>query len=531
MKRVYIKRGLLSVLLTAFLFAAVIFSSHSINSPESSNEPVTLTWYVNFSWFKGTWGHNLVSRTITERTGVNVRFISPVADDGYKLETMIKSDNMSDLITIDQTDQICDQMVQNHQVFSLTDLADEYYHDFYDAADPDALEWYRRSDGRVYWYPNCSISPKDIRDNDNVASNETFLVRKDIYEAIGSPDMSTPEGFIQAVEAAAEYCPYVENGEPLIPVGTDEFNEYGCDSLDKYLQDFLAVPFEKKGQYYDRNTSSEYLRWLKVFRMLQHKGYISQENYVNSRTQISENFENGRYFCIFYLRTDFTDQQMTRYLKDPDSIYIAIDGPQNSEGDDPVLPTNSIDGWTVTGVSKNCRHLKEAMKLISFMLSEEGQKLTYLGVEGKTYEDTPDGPRYYPSIAQLYETDKQTFNSRYGADYMYWMFMNTIMSLKWKQPKPEALAQMEEWTYPYSTYMGAYDISIPKNTRVAREYDDIRKLWGQTLPKLLLASSDSEFDQIMDDYRDQRDQLGYKELQAEETRQMNEIKRRQYSIQ
>ena len=76
-------------------------------------------------------------------------------------------------------------------------------------------------------------------------------MRKDIYEAIGSPDMTTPEGFSAAVKKAVEMFPEVD-GKPLIPIGAHVFTNQGNVSFDNYLMDFLAVPWEKDGKLYDR---------------------------------------------------------------------------------------------------------------------------------------------------------------------------------------------------------------------------------------------------------------------------------------
>lgn len=43
-----------------------------------AKEPVTLDWYVNYSWFTTPWGNNVVSEKITEETGVTVHFITPM---------------------------------------------------------------------------------------------------------------------------------------------------------------------------------------------------------------------------------------------------------------------------------------------------------------------------------------------------------------------------------------------------------------------------------------------------------------------
>ena len=63
--------------------------------------------------------------------------------------------------------------------------------------------------------------------------------------------MTTPEGFVKAVEKAAKMFPTIDGNE-MIPVGCTEFNDIGCDSFDNYLLDFLAVPYvDKKGNAID----------------------------------------------------------------------------------------------------------------------------------------------------------------------------------------------------------------------------------------------------------------------------------------
>ena len=80
---------------------------------------------------------------------------------------------------------------------------------------------------------------------------------------------------------------------------------------------FLAIPYEKGGKYYDRYTDEEYIRWLKMFRRLSSEGYLSPDVFVDSRTQMSEKISNGRYFCMLYQRTDLADQQKLLYEKNP----------------------------------------------------------------------------------------------------------------------------------------------------------------------------------------------------------------------
>ena len=150
------------------------------------------------------------------------------------------------------------------------------------------LEWYRQSDGNVYCYPNFSTPVTDF-DNykEEKPSNQTFLVRKDIYEALGKPDMRTPEGFLSALERAKNEFPAVD-GHELIPIGFHEFNDYGNLSLDSILPNFLDVPREESGKVYDKNVDKEYIGWLKTLRVANERGLLSKEIFVDKRAQIEE---------------------------------------------------------------------------------------------------------------------------------------------------------------------------------------------------------------------------------------------------
>ena len=168
-----------------------------------------------------------------------------------------------------------------------------------------------------------------------------------------------------------------------------------------------------------------------MFRELGSEGYLKKDIFIDQRSQMEEKLAKGQYFCMIYQRTDMADQEKELYAKNPDRIYIAVDGPRNSAGDDPMLPGAGINGWTVTLISKNCEHPEKAIELFSYLISEEGQKLTYLGVEGETY-DTVDGKIVLKEeVNDLLNRDRNEYDRIYGADNAYWMFQDNVMQLQW----------------------------------------------------------------------------------------------------
>ena len=492
---------------------------------ESENTQVSLDWYVNYSWFATPWGGNVVSDTITEETGVSVNFITPIGNETEKLNALIASDTLPDLITLGYWEPQVDEMIDKGMVYALNELADKYEPYFWEVTDKAAISWYTKPDGNIYAYPNSSISPQDLEENSYIGSNQTFLVRKDIYEAIGSPDMSTTEGFMAAVEKAAKMFPKVD-GKPLIPVGSHTFDNEGNVSFDKYLMNFLSIPWEKNGELYDRYTDEEYIKWLKMFRQLNEKGLLATDIFVDTRTQMEEKLAEGRYFCMLYQYTDMLSQQKQLYETNPDMVYMAVEGPRNANGDAPTLPCTSISGWTVTMISKNCENPDKAIEFISYLLSEQGQLRTYLGVEGKTYDMVESKPVLKQEVKELLDKDREAYDKQYGADNAYWMLQDIVMQQQWSQEASPAEEQLREWSRKYVVYNGQYEVYLPLGNEAASADSRIRKLWSETLPNLLRAESEEAFDAVLADFVEKREEIGFRLYMKAGTEYMNEAKKK-----
>lgn len=488
-----------------------------------AGEPITFDWYVNYSWFTADWGENIVSKKITEETGVSLNFITPSGNESEKLNALIAADSLPDFITLGWWEPQINKMIESDMVYALNELADAYDVYFYQVSDADVVNWYTQEDGNIYGYPNSSFTAKDIEEHENIGSNQTFMVRKDIYEAIGSPDMTTPEGFQAAVEKAYEMFPTVD-GEALIPVGAHVFNNQGNVSFDDYLMNFLAVPFEKDGEIYDRYTNEDYITWLKMFRRLGEEGLLADDIFIDQRTQMEEKMAKGRYFCMIYQHTDMAAQQKELYANNPERIYLAVDGPKNAAGDDHTLTTTGINGWTVTLISKNCAHPERAIAFLDYMLSEHGQLRISLGVEGETFDYVDGKPVVREEVNALLNTDRGEYDRIYGADCTYWMLQDNVLQLKWKQEQSEALKQIIEWSYPYVVYNGQYDSFLPHGSKEAYADNKIVTLWSETLPQLLLAESEERFDEIFAEFLEQREAYGFEEVQAAKTELMKQAK-------
>lgn len=517
--KVIITLTVMSMFLTACgLFDKKIDSTANNNYDEEGQTvdrtPITFDWYIDFSWFQTKWGTNPVSKYVSEKTGVSLNLITPSGDEREKLNSMIETGKLPDFITLSSQDYGYKRVIQSGLALPLDKLSEQYDAYFMKVADKQKLEWYRQSDGNVYCYPNFSTPVTDF-DNykEEKPSNQTFLVRKDIYEALGKPDMRTPEGFLSALERAKKEFPTV-NGHELIPLGFHEFNDYGNLSLDSILPNFLDVPREESGKVYDKNMDKEYIGWLKTLRAANERGLLSKEIFVDKRAQIEEKITEGRYFAMLYQSSDMSAQQLELHSRDKDKVYMAIDGPSNSKLDQPRLAGDSISGWTVTLISKSCKDPKRAINFLSYLISEEGNKDLYLGIKGLTWDVIDGKEQFKPEVVDLLNKDRIAFDNKYGAANTYWMLADGDLIQKWMPEKEKPLSIISDWTkgktYNYSLFDNIYPYG-DNGEGVA--FGRINKKWGNTLKNLLIAKNENEFDRILNEFITYRKEQGWDKIQ------------------
>ncbi|AOZ91803.1 extracellular solute-binding protein [Paenibacillus crassostreae] len=534
MKRNLIKLGMtivLAVILTLSM-AACTNSENSENTPTSQptdstqqpqgestpnpdepawqldTSPVDLTWFVGANWYAHTWGESFTSKYITEKTGVNVKFEVPSGEANEHITLMMTSGKLPDLISMGSWETAVKKLWEGDHVYALNELAEQYDPYFFKVAGDGTLKWYRQENGNTYGVPNDSYSPNLMHETGMTAANQTFLLRKDLYEDMGRPDLSTPEGFLGALQLLKDkYSEY--KGQPISPFLAQGNVPYG---MTDYLQNLLAVPHEKDGKVYDRITDPDYITWLKTFRTAYERGLINVDFLVDSDTQVEEKTNNARYFMMIREWTGMTAvNPMLAASENPDSYYIAVDGPQNSNGDSAKLFPGNMDGWMVTMISKSTKNPERAIRFLTYLTSEEGQRDLFLGKEGETWEMTNGKPQLKTEMVELLETDIEKMEKQYGILDTYWMMRNPVIVNQWRPEKAPVIKQMEDFANGQADIdSGIYKGLDPLgDSDVAVTWSRISQNWEEVLPELITAKDDAAFDKVFENFLARRESYGF----------------------
>jgi len=475
------------------------------------NTPVDLTWFVGANWYGHTWGESMTSKIVTEKTGVNIKFEVPSGEASEQIALMLTSGKLPDLITIGSWESAMNKLWEGDQVYALNELAEQYDPYFFKVAGDGTLKWYRQENGNTYGIPNDSYSPSLMKATGLTAANQTFLVRKDLYEAMSRPDLSTPDGFLNALQLLKDqYSVY--KGQLISPFFAQGNVSYG---MTEYLQNLLAIPHEKDGKFNDRMTDPDYITWLKTFRTAYERGLINVDFLVDSNAQVEEKTSNARYFMMIREWTGMAAiNPILAAGAYPNSYYIAVDGPQNSHGDSARLFPGNMDGWMVTMISKSTKRPERAIRFLTYLASEEGQRDVFLGKEGETWVMRDGKPQLTAEMVQLLNTDRERLEKEYGIMDTYWMLRNPAFVNQWRPEKAPSVKQMEE----FANKQADMDSSIYKgidpvgDSDIALSWSRISQNWEEVLPELITAKDEAAFDKIFENFLARRVNYGFNQV-------------------
>jgi putative aldouronate transport system substrate-binding protein len=453
-------------------------------------ERVTLRWFVQADWWDTRWGDDIITRTIEEWLNIDVEFVT---GDEETLNLLFASGDLPDIMTIFDANS---QAVQGAATWALplNELATTYDPYFFNVASPDTLGWFRLDDGNTYGYANYSNTFYDY-ENNTIPASDAFLIREDVYEAIGEMPMETPEEFLAALDAIADQFP------DLMPLGGVGGADSGAGTFGTDFQNYIGVPIEDAdGNFYNRNLDEDYLTWIRTFSEAHSRGHILDDSFVADANIFEEHVRMGNYATIFTGNSIHLSGNLQNFLAETGVQYIAIDGPASTVGRDRMLSQAGISGWMINHISKDA-NAEAAIQLFTFLLSDLGQMLTFYGIEGETFEWNDDGTvTLDPAIEEMRANDNDQFRTEYRfGEFMFFGHdrFNAFNPTQWV----EAIRQPMEWGYGMLVPQFVIENTDPEpGSLEARSFEAINTEWNRIRIEMVRSSSDAEIDALLAQY-------------------------------
>ncbi|WP_430727533.1 sugar ABC transporter substrate-binding protein [Vagococcus allomyrinae] len=462
-----------------------------------------LTWYINADWLKLDWGQDMVTAKIKEDLNLDVEIIT---GDDTKLNTMFSGGELPDIVTLTDFNSAAAKKA-NTWALPLDELAKNFDPYFNEVAAQETLNWFTMDDGKTYGYPNFSNTTQDYKDN-IMPVNTNFIIRKDVYDAIGQPKLDTPENFRQAMKDISAKFP------DLVPFGFNPVVD-NTGALEKPLQDWIGVPLETEdGEFYDRNLDEDYLTWLKTINEVYQDGNVVDDSFADDGPTFDEKVKSGKYATMLLDGISGQGGRLQEFNNaNPGNEYLPIDGPQSTKGNEPTLNATGLSGWMINYVSKDAKDPAKAIQLFTYLISEQGQILTKFGIEGETFQYTADNKiEILPEIQQLQLEKPEEASKKYRLTE-FLLFSHDRTNLLAAPKKDFSLKKMQEWGVgKLKPHFIIENIKPEAGTAEARSFEQIEKNWHTSLISMLRSKDSKEFDKKLDAYKKFREDNSWDDI-------------------
>lgn len=370
-----------------------------------NEESITINWFTDASSLTSNLSiDSKVGRYIYEKTKIKINWQNS-NNDPQAIRTMIAANTLPDVVCVSTGSSHRFRLPLDGYVYPLDTLAEKYAPSLLDRIDPSIRQCYEMTDGKMYAIPNHFYSDSDMeaykeQEGQTIISNGGLLVRKDLvneYVATkkaknpswSDVEATTPEGFLEMCLWAKNKLGSTFNKNGKSTLLLSEFDiENGSNGI-RWLSQYFCTPREDQvGNLVSEKETTQYKEAILFLNRLYNEGVISKGNFSIKHDGVVSEINNGSPFAFLGSPQDYEEQFKNATLKGKEYVPVVL---TNSNGDVPQLTSLAgKGGWRCAMITNKCAHPERVIKLIDFLVSEEGQSL-FFGIkdEDYTYEIEP----------------------------------------------------------------------------------------------------------------------------------------------
>lgn len=495
------------------------------SGPDDTTEPYEFDAYYSYQGSVKPWGEDAASKYMNEKFNIKVNYSCPEADADSKLNLMISSDDLPDVIILDRNAN----WLKLINLGKLVDINTLKYEGC--SFDEDILESTQKLlsvNGGLYGIPNWARKGA-------TGGNMSWMVNHDVYEQLGSPELKTLEDLHQFMLDAKDKGVKTSDDQsifPWLPRQDDNgfhtvsaiYRSYGNPNLiDTY---WSQADNDVKLAVYDDN----YIAALKIANQWYKEGLFPETTYTDSTDQYTEKLSNGRAAVLYY---DFSQDDTTHFrtlLQEKDGNTYDLLGWELK--DSPIYPAaEGVDwvygeeggtvGWNVNCITTKAENPQRIFDLYTWMLTKDGSINMMYGPEGGLWEGKDDEGN--PILKKPEE--ELTSDEKNAAGCWFWSqpaHSDNVDLTKYavNEQQPE---ESRSWVISIQDHVFTPEDSIhpaipgqkfltDENTGLSLEIDPTDDLGmarqsitdecKMRIPQIIMASDDATFDKLVQDLKD-----------------------------
>ncbi|MDE7009255.1 MAG: extracellular solute-binding protein, partial [Lachnospiraceae bacterium] len=292
-------------------------------------------------------------------------------------------------------------LITSGQIIALDDLIEEYGENVKKNF-PSRVEFSKKyvsnGEDKTYFIPVLGYTvDKENPDISYTIENVGLMTRWDVYAAIGYPEISTTDDYLDVLKQMQDYARDNRLAEDKQIYAISGWNDWGLWPW--WLANVRELGWKdlNNGAIINMDTKEVDLNYhadafwesLKFYNKAYNMGILDPEAFTMKNDQFWDKCNNGQVLMAYASwQTDNINKTFVAnghpqwgFEKIPQSGYPYIYGIVASDA-----PLGNGSDYA-TAITKNCKYPEKAMQLIDFCNSEEGARLIYSGVEGVHWEN------------------------------------------------------------------------------------------------------------------------------------------------
>ncbi|TYP78968.1 extracellular solute-binding protein [Paenibacillus methanolicus] len=350
----------------------------------------------NFPTGDAFWEDNPVAKALEEKLNIKLQWdvYSGVGKD--KLNVTLASGDYPDLIMLSDPARV----IADKIAIPLNELIEEHGPDLKKKYGS-ALNLLKQDDGNIYHLTN-SYLPEGATPP---GYGYSLQVRKDIYDALGSPKLATSDDVYNYLKQVKEKYPKTSDGQTMYPLSGYNRN-WGSPYFGMIAM--AGSPADSKIYIGPDDTIKYWAKapWaqevLQFYNKLYREGLIDPEAFTQDYAtwQKSKLYPArvaahiGGWNQTYDVLKTYTDAK----LPNAENMYFENVVFKFPSGDKPAVFSVSKKGTGAIIITDKCKNPEAAMKLLNYLTTEEGNFLAMNGPEGIQWE-MKDGK---PTLTQSY---------------------------------------------------------------------------------------------------------------------------------
>lgn len=481
----------------------------------SGIKATTFSFYGNYDWLTtAPWGENEATKWIQENRKVTVEPIQSGGAAAEKLNTMIVSGDLPDVIFTDRGPTV-EKLVQAGQLVALDEYF-EKYPNFKKYVKESTLNLLRSEDGKIYQIPNWYTSGQ--------FGNGGWMVNKDIYNALGRPALETYDDLYQYLQQVREKYPDV------VPLEVGEKGA-GLEIMYGGFRENATSKFVTLGGYpegnklvsiYDDPAFKEMMLYVnKLFR----ERLITQDALQQTQDAVKEKVNTGRVAVMIESNITTYGAEGHRALtaSNPDSGYEIIWPVHKAGLDKNKIFVSGFEtlGWNVNVITKKAKDPEAIFAYYDWITGPEGQKVLFFGPKGLYWdEEDADGAPIPNEKYKSTPANERTETMRKFEDFN-WAGNTTFIDTAKMSLEAALAANQKSWeTVAQSTvtWKTALDITEFVNTDPVPDTEmgiiaqNVADIYTLAFAQMVQAKSDEDVLAALDKAKKNAEKAGFDKL-------------------